>query len=502
MHVVPQTPVAPPLELLPTTSSLTPNRRNRQQPEPVTRFDLLDLEGLVTIDEPITRQCTVEIIAEQIRQPTYPGCSCPNKAVKAHSPFKQTILDVPQGRMQRYVKLRRRRWRCKSCGVVVTQPLTCIAPERYLMTQRLVEYVEVQSLLRTDLNVSEETGVSVRRVREIRKRFTKQLEHAIRFAVPRVLGLDGVRADGNNRRVIFTDIEAGYVLDLIKSGRKESIAARLELFNACGGVQFVTIDMCRTLRAAVQEAIPDAVIIIDLFHIMRLANQVMDAVRVRLYPKLKKEREPGQPRPRPEPFRLRRDKSCPEARQERERWFAESPELRLAYDLKEGFLELFDEKNYGGKLLMSGALARQNYEQWLKRLPEEKETGYKALRSDFQKIVTAMKNWGEYVFNYFDYGYTNAFTESSNRKVKDVQRDTRWCSFDTTCARAIYGTYLRKQEKEARAQEVALIRPPAKRRCAQQPAVPEQRPTRKGRSASALGPASPRVIQMALDFTN
>ena len=134
MHVVPQTPAAPPLELLLlTTPSLTLNRRTRRQPEPITRFDLLGLEGLVTIDEPVARQCTVEITAEQIRQPTYPDCSCRNKAVKAHSPFKQTILDVPQGRMQRYVKLRRRRWRCKSCGVVVTQPLTCLAPGRYLM---------------------------------------------------------------------------------------------------------------------------------------------------------------------------------------------------------------------------------------------------------------------------------------------------------------------------------------------------------------------------------
>lgn len=236
MHIVPQTSAAPPLELLlPTTSSLTLNKRNRSQLESVTRFDLLGLEGLITIEEPLVRQCTVEIAAEQIRQPTYPSCSCPNKAIKAHSPFKQTILDVPQGRMQRYIKLRRRRWRCKPCGAVVTQPLTCLAPGRYLMTQRLLEYVEVQSLLRTDLNVSEETGVSVRRVREIRKRFTKQLQHAIRFAVPRVLGLDGVRADGHNRRVIFTDIEAGYVLDLIKSGSKKSIAARLELFNAWAG---------------------------------------------------------------------------------------------------------------------------------------------------------------------------------------------------------------------------------------------------------------------------
>lgn len=501
MYVLQQMPPAPPVDLLiPTALNLTRSGRAATSSDSVVRFDLLGLEGLITVKEPVIRQCTVEIAAEQIRQKTYPACSCPNKAVKSHSPFKQTILDAPQGRKQRYIKLRRRRWRCKSCGATTTQSLICLAPGRYLMTQRLLEYVEVQSLLRTDLNVSEETGVSVRRVREIRKRFTAQLEHAIRFATPRVIGIDGVRADGHNRRVIFTDIEAGYVLDLIKSGSKKSIAARLKLFNACGGIQFVTIDMCRTLRAAVLEALPDAIIIIDLFHIMRLANQVMDAVRTRLYPKLKKEREPGQARPRPEPFRLRRDKSCSEARQDREWWFAECPELQVAYDLKEGFLELFDEKTYGGKLLMCGALARQNYERWLKQLPREKE--YEALCRDFKKILTAMKNWGEYVFNYFDYRYTNAFTESSNRKIKDVQRDTRWCSFDTTCARAIYGTYLRKQEQEARAQEVALIRPPTKRRRTQQPAVREKQPPCKNRPGNARRGAAPAVIQMALDFTN
>ncbi len=186
------------------------------------------------------------------------------------------------------------------------------------MTQRLLEYVQIQSLLRTDLNVAEETGVSVRTVRKIRKRFVAHLKVTVHFETPRVLGIDGVRADGS-MRVIFTDIKAHLVLDLIKSGCEESIRARLEAFPNPSQIQYVLIDMCKTERKAVRKALPHVVIIVDLFHVVRMANQVMDAVRNRLYPRTKQKREPGQPlRPRPGPFRQRRNASSADAKSHRE----------------------------------------------------------------------------------------------------------------------------------------------------------------------------------------
>jgi hypothetical protein len=69
-------------------------------------------------------------------------------------------------------------------------------------------------------------------------------------------------------------------------------------------------------------------------------------------------------------------------------------------------------------------------------------------------LLSAFQNWEEYILNFFDHRYTNAFTESSNRLVKDIVRETRSCDFDTLEARVISGTNLRRQIKEARREEM------------------------------------------------
>ncbi len=48
------------------------------------------------------------------------------------------------------------------------------------------------------------------------------------------------------------------------------------------GVQVVAIDPCATYRAAVRDALPNALIVADHFHLVRLANQVVTDVRRRV----------------------------------------------------------------------------------------------------------------------------------------------------------------------------------------------------------------------------
>ena len=47
-------------------------------------------------------------------------------------------------------------------------------------------------------------------------------------------------------------------------------------------IEVAVIDMSHTLRNTVQEALPQAVIVIDRFHVQRYASDSMDNVRTRL----------------------------------------------------------------------------------------------------------------------------------------------------------------------------------------------------------------------------
>jgi transposase len=452
--------------------------------------------------------CIIKVRAEQIKLPTYPDCACTIKELKAHSTFQmENVLDLPHGRKSVVVNIKRQRWMCKSCGTTVTQPLDVMTEGRYRMTRRLEEYCGEQALLGTELSLAEETGVSPRTIRSIRLKKVEQLKREIQLTTPRVLGLDGVRADEHRRRVIFTNIESGEVLDLIKSGNSKSIAERIRAFPGYERITVVTIDMCVTLRAAVRKALGDNVaIVIDVFHIARTANQSMDKVRNRLFPRVKKKREPGVPdRPRPEPFRKRRadlTKNVKDGTDDEtymKFWYDQKPELKMAYDLKEGYMEMFDAASYGRKGLMSAVKAKKFYEQWQEALPVDEQ--YKDLLEDFKPILSAMKNWGEFIFNRFDHNFTNAYTESMNRKVKDILRESRGCLFETLHAKIVFGTRLRKEKKEARQAEMMAVRPRVKRG------------PRGGANSRAVTARTdwdalsgrytlPDLSQRALDFTN
>jgi transposase len=481
-----------------------PRRRGEAKPH----ADFLNLPNVICdADKPIPREWVIYVEAEQTEVPTYPDCDCAVKEVKPHGTFPmKEIHDLPWGRKCVIFRLKRRRWMCKTCKETVTQPADFLAETRYGMTQRLLEYLQVHSLFETEHSLFKETGVFVRKIREIREEFVERLKKKVRFDDPCVLGMDGVRADAKRRRVIITDIKGGRVLDFMESGSAKSIADRLQEFPWHEDVQIVAIDMCKTLRAATKEALPQAIIIIDLFHVMRIANQVMDAVRVRLFPWEKKKREPGQPgRPRPETFRKRRASLTECDRKYMEYWFELEPELRMAYDLKEKFMELFDDEFYaGGVRLRSKESAHHFYEEWLKDFPLKKE--YPKLHKNFNKIFSAINNWGDYIFNYFDFKVTNAFTESMNRKVKDILRNSRGCKFETMKARIIYGTYLMKKRDEDRKAELEALFPHFGKRRRGRTLAPVGGNVGKANGAAREGQFQayelPEVIQMALDFTN
>lgn len=464
------------------------------------QVDFLNLPGLRTLSAPEEGRSYVRVKAELVRVPTYPDCGCVSREVKPNGTVSQVIPDEPRGRRSVRVEIKKQRYMCKTCKMTVVQPLTFMA-EGHNMTLRLFEYIKEQSLLRPHLEVAREVGICARTVRTICTKYAATLDKEFVFETPRVLGIDGVRID-RKKCIILTDIEARVVVDVLEGASSELLEERLRGIPDKEKIKIVTVDMCKTLRKAVREALPHAVMVTDRYHIQRMANLVMDKVRNRLYPKSKKEREPGQRRPRPELFRRRRNRLDRQQQTAIEEWFREKPELRLAYDLKEGFLEIWDEQSYESGHPMSGAAARALYKQWEGGLPSAKEN--KPLRREFQMIVTAMTNWGEYVFNYFDHRYTNAFTESSNRKIKDNNRDLRGCHFKMARERAVFGTLIRKWRQEAREQERARIKPRSDRKVegrtegAGQSSMEQQRSSAETPGTSILSPSP----QNAFQFTN
>ena len=403
------------------------------QQETVThRPDYLDLQGVRTLTEPECLDFCICVQAEQVWSQKCPKCGCDSREVRPNGTRRQTVLDEPRGLKSVRIQLRRRSYKCRACGMAGLLPLDCLV-ERRGITRRLLDYLENESLLRPFRELAQEVGISAKTVREIFRERVITCESAAEVMAPRVMGIDGVYIE-RKERAILTDIKQGAIIDIWGTVKVEVLAPALQRLPGRDKVEVVVMDMAQGLKDAVTKALPDATIVIDRYHIQRMANEAVDSVRNRLRKNLQRKR--GQPIMcrssilRKHPHQLKDDEQA-----EMERWFSFKPELRAAHDLKEQFFAIWHTHNKFA--------AQERYCRWRLSVPSE-------LEKDFKKLITAMTNWGEYIFNYFDHRYTNAFTESTNRRIKDIQREARRGRFETVRAKAIHGANVRREMKAAR----------------------------------------------------
>jgi transposase len=439
------------------------NGINRQQHMRATftsneenHFDYCGLPGLRTFREPEIADDRILIQAEQsTRLHHCPRCG---GTLKRNGTRPQVVRDEPRGLRSVWVEVRRQSYRCttETCGKPVQQPLYGV-DEKRRMTTRLLRYTQDNSLLDKFQMVALRTGLSVRTVREIFQEHVCSLDKTFQFRTPRVLGLDGIhieRSDVERRqepedthpeqekrdrlsrleRGVMTDIEDGQVIDVRKSCSTEEMVQAIKGIPGYEKIEVVVIDMSHALRNAVQKALPQAVIVIDRFHVQRYASDSMDNVRRRLRNGVE-EKIGESVMCDKDLLRKHWNKLSTEEQENLRSWFRYLPELGLAYEIKEAYFELWNSP--------SSVIARKRYQRWLEQLPVE-------FKDDFKPLLSAMQNWGEYIFNYFEHRYTNAFTEQANRQIRDILRASRTCGFKTYRAKIVYGTMVRKQMEKRR----------------------------------------------------
>jgi transposase len=266
--------------------------------------------------------------------------------------------------------------------------------------------------------VAAEMGVTEKTVRQIFTKLIKRLARAWRFEAPQCLGIDEVYIAGV-ARCILTDLPNRKIINLLKKRDMLTLRRHLLQIKHPERIKIVVIDMWRAYRDEALKRFPSAVIVIDKYHILRLANAAVISVHRRL-------RRKDKTLQLPKIYLLRKRKHKLHKAQCRalEKRLEQLPELKEAYRLKE---ELFNYWNCEHK-----AEAEQRVDEWVRKIPVY-------LRSDFEELLSALKNWRQEIFNYFDCRDTNAFTESLNSIIKSMQRAGRGYTFEVARAKLLYG---------------------------------------------------------------
>lgn len=340
--------------------------------------------------------------------------------VRGHGRNPQVIRDLPMHGKRVGIYVDSRRWRCFDCGKTFMEPLPATNAKRE-MTDRLVKWVGQQSLKRTFASLAEETGLDEKTIRNIFRDHVNELEAAFRFETPKWMGIDEIHLI--RPRCVISNIQNNTIIDMLPNRDKKTVVNYLYNLPGKNEVQYVAMDMWAPYRDAVQTVLPDARIVIDKFHVVRMANEAVEKVRKSLREQLSPKQRRGLMHDRFVLLKRERDLN------DRERllldgWTANYPELGAAYRLKEGFYGIYE-----GAGSQQAAIAA--YEAWSKAVVPE-------VRDAYSDLIRAFTNWQPWILNYFDHPVTNAYTESLNSLIRVMNRLGRGYSFDALRAKILF----------------------------------------------------------------
>lgn len=375
--------------------------------------------------------------------------------------------DLPIRAKRTRIHCQIQRFRCTSCGKTRQQPTPGL-DERHQMTRRLVEYVEKEAfkLPKTFYALADEAGVCTQLIRDMFTARAEHLEKTRRIETPEWLSIDEVYIR-KKARCIITDPMRRSVLDMLPDDKRMTLGRWLLQLPNRKRVKIVTMDMCHPYLLAVTRLLPQAVVIVDRFHVHNLLNcaikHVMQVSRRGMSYSEQREYMRDPHLLLKSRYKLS-DKTSADRRGRRklnekevvEKWLEDVPALGTAYRLKEDFSDILQLKDRRE--------AEEKFDLWMERVRQfvqEFECGSRgrAGRKDevpFSNVLVSIKQWREYILNYIDYkNYfgrrpTNGFAESANRQIKRAQSLGNGYNFEVIRAKAIYGGVVAKRRPRFR----------------------------------------------------
>ena len=361
-----------------------------------------------------TYHINAEIVLEMV------SCESCNIGKLIKNGSKTTLYrDIPLHGLFVDVYLKRRRYKCKDCGATSYQQ-SCEMHEKALMTNRLHAYIYKNAFNKTFQSVADEVGLNEKTVRRIFKASLTPEINSYKPITPTILGIDEAHLIGRARCVI-TNVKEKCLIDMLSDRNKVTLLKYISNLPDRHKISVVSIDMWRPYHSVVKALLPHAVVIIDKFHVVKLAQEALEQARKSIKSNLSHQERKQLKNERYLLLKRQRDLS------EMEKiilydWFGKFPQLEQVYVLKEAFFCIFE--------LSDRKKALAAYDTWLTLIDDNVKVFY-------EPVAKTVSNWKNEIFNYFDYQYTNACTEAINGLIKLINKNGRGYSFDVLRAKAV-----------------------------------------------------------------
>lgn len=348
-----------------------------------------------------------------------------------HGKKQQLFFDLPMHAKRVGIYVNRQRYKCRECNETFFENLPDMDVNRSV-TNRLLNWIQEVSLEKKFTSVAEKVGVDEKTVRNIFNDYVTKLEEQTDFRTPKWLGIDEAHLLKNYRCVI-TDVENKSVIDILRKRNKDVVISYLSKLLDIDKIELVAMDMWNPYKSAVNTEIPHAKIVIDKFHVVKLANKALEKIRKANHQKVSAKECRQLMRDRYVLLKRCKDLNDFDDQIKLQAWTDMFPLLGQAYELKEQFFDIYEANSVNE--------AYELYQNWLSNVPTE-------LMIYFENLIKAVNNWEEGIFNYFNSPITNAYTESLNRLIKTMNHVGRGYYFEVLRAKILFTQGYRKVKKK------------------------------------------------------
>ena len=383
-------------------------------------IDILQLEGVHPIDYRNEDGCIV-ITVQSSGEPLETCPECGGRLYK-HGQRINHFADTPLQMQPVKIEVIRTRYRCSECKSMITPQLSFL-DEKRRATHRLIQQVRKRCLDRTFTQLAEDTGVVVNTIKNITLDFMEELERDIKFETPTIMGIDELKLMGTYRCVI-TNLAMNSLYDMLPERTQDTLMPYFAKLPDADRVEWICSDMWRPFKKSFRLYLPNAKLVIDKFHVVRMASVALDTERKNL--------QSGMSRY----ARLNMKKHLRWLLLKRPNFLTEEqlevlaqleklhPELKEAYDFKEQFYNIYEATTKDDAI--------QRFNDWERDIP-------KNIKS-FRDVAKTVNNNFEDIFAYWDapVRITNAYTEGHNGITRVANRMGRGYTFEVLRAKMLY----------------------------------------------------------------
>jgi transposase len=205
--------------------------------------------------------------------------SCGSNNFNAVFVKEREIKGIPIGTKQTTFVVRVKRLRCHACGCERQEWIACVPAPKVRYTKSLARSVVELRQKMSIKDVAEFYGLHWGTVKDIEKKYLQKKFKRIRLKNVEIIGMDEFHT-GDGFITIVRDLDSGAVLH-VGEGKGGDALERFEkrLRSSNCKIKAVAVDLAPSYTAWVRDNIPQATIVYDHFHLIKLMNKKVDDLR-------------------------------------------------------------------------------------------------------------------------------------------------------------------------------------------------------------------------------